>query len=190
MSCLRQAGPRCLGCYVLNGGAQKCVARTKDRLASGVGMCGNSNGLVTACANLNCSARRELRRIRHTDLTRTQYREAGNLLGTIATRMIRELRFHHAILKAEQEPQLFRLKVRFVAPSAHHVHRSERRQLTGHYDDEAERKAVKQDPAHRAEIESLLELTNSIEDLVSMRSMLRSVPLNAFFLGINRRLAV
>jgi len=45
---------------------------------------------------------------------------------------------------------------------------------------------VKQDRAHQAEIESLLELTNSIEDLVSRRSMLRGMPLNRFFLRINR----
>lgn len=141
---------------------------------------------------LNRAARRELRRIRHTDLTRTQYREAGDLLGTIATRMIGELRFHHEILKAEQEPQLFRLlKMRFVTPCVHHVRPSESRQLTGHGDDEAEREALKLEPAHQVEIISLLELTNSIEDLVSRRSMSRGVPPNAFFRGINRfRLAV
>jgi hypothetical protein len=84
-----------------------------------------------------------------------------------------------------------RLMVRFVTPCVHHVHRSESRQRTGHDDDEAEREALKQDPAHQAEIISLLELTNSIEDLVSRRSSLRGVPLNAFFRGINRfRLAV
>jgi len=64
--------------------------------------------------------------------------------------------------------------------------RSESSQLTGHDHDEAEREAPKQDPAHWAEIESLLELTNSIENLVSRRSTLRGVFLNAFFRGINR----
>jgi hypothetical protein len=137
---------------------------------------------------LNCTARRELRRIRYTDLTHTQYREAGDLFGTIATRMISALVFHREVLKAEQERLLFQLEVRFVTPC---VHRSESRQLTGHGDDEAEREALKLEPAHQAEIISLLELTNSIEDLVSRRSMLRGVPLNAFFRGINRfRLAV
>jgi hypothetical protein len=137
---------------------------------------------------LNCSARRELRRIGRTDLTRTQYREAGDLLGTIAKRMIGELRFHHAIVEAEPEQQPLRIVVRFVTPC---VDGSESRQITRHDDDETKREALKQDPAHRAEIESLLELTNSIEDLVSRRSMLRGMPLNEFFLRINRfRLAV
>ena len=134
---------------------------------------------------LNREARRELRRIKYTDLTRTRYREAGDSFGTIATRMIGALRFQHEILKAEQERKPLRLMVRFVTPCVHHVHRSESRQLTGH-DDEAQREALKPDPAHQAELIPLLELTNSIEDLVSRRSMLRGVPLNAFFRGINR----
>jgi len=41
------------------------------------------------------------------------------------------------------------------------VGRSLPAQLTGHDDDEVELEALKQDPAHDAEIESLLELTNS-----------------------------
>jgi hypothetical protein len=97
--------------------------------------------------------------------------------------MIGALRFHHAIEKAEPEQQPLRIVVRFVTPC---VHQSESRQLTAHDDDEAEREALKLDRAHQAEIEALLELTNSIEDLVSRRSMLRGVPLNAFFRGINR----
>src|SRR6266404_5227522 len=129
---------------------------------------------------LNRDARRELRRIRYTGLTRTQYREAGELLGTMATRLISALRFNDEILKAEPEPQTLRLMVRFVTPCVHNVHRSESRQLTGHDDDEAEREALKQNPAHQAEIESLLELTNSIEYLVSRRTLLRGAPLNAF----------
>ena len=137
---------------------------------------------------LNREARHELRRIKYTDLTSTRYREAGELFGTIATRMIGALRFHHEILKAEQEPQLFRLKLHFVTPC---VHRSERRQLTGHGDDEAEREALKLEPAHQAEIMSLLELTNSIEDPVSRRSTLRGAPRNVFFRGLDRfRLAL
>ncbi len=137
---------------------------------------------------LNRAARHELRLIGRMDLTQRQYREAGDLLGTIAKRMIGELRFHHAIVEAEPEQQPLRIVVRFVTPC---VHRSESTQLTGHDDDEAAREAVKQAQAHQAEIESLLELTNSIEDLVSRRSMLRGMPLNAFFLKINRfRLAV
>ena len=137
---------------------------------------------------LNRAARGELRLIGRMDLTQRQYREAGDLLGTIAKRMIGELRFHHAIVEAEPEQQPLRIVVRFVTPC---VDGSESTQLTGHDDDEAEREAVKQDPAHRAEIESLLELTTSIEDLVSRRSMLRGMPLNEFFLRINRfRLAV
>jgi len=78
--------------------------------------------------------------------------------------------------------------VRFVTPC---VHQSESRQLTAHDDDEAEREALKLDRAHQAEIEALLELTNSIEELVSRRSMLRGLPLNEFFRGIHRfRLAL
>ena len=139
---------------------------------------------------LNRNARRELRRIKYTDLTRTQYREAGDSFGTIATRMISALRFHDEILKAKQERKRLHLMVRFITPCVHHAHRSESRQLTGH-DDEAQREALKQDPAHQAELIPLLELTNSIEDLVSRRSMLRGAPLNAFFRAINRlRLAV
>jgi hypothetical protein len=135
---------------------------------------------------LNRAARRELRRIGYTGLTRTQYREAGDLFGTIATRMISALRFRHEILKAEQPQQTHRLNVHFVTPCVHHVHRSESRQRTGHDDGEAQREALKVDPAHQAEIISLLELTNSLEDFVSRRSMLRGVPLNEFFRGINR----
>ena len=70
---------------------------------------------------LNRDALRELRRIRYTDLTRTQCREAGNFFGTIATRMIGALRSYQEILKAEQEPQRFRLNVHFVTPCIHNV---------------------------------------------------------------------
>jgi hypothetical protein len=46
-------------------------------------------------------------------------------------------------------------------------------------------------PAHQAEIASLLELTTSIEERVSRRSILRGASPNEFFRGINRlRLAV
>ena len=91
-------------------------------------------------------------------------------------------------LKAGPEQQPLRVVVRIVTPC---VDGSESRQLTPHDDDETKREALKQDSAHQAEIEFLLELTNSIEDLVSRRSMLRGAPLNAFFLGINRiRLAL
>jgi hypothetical protein len=135
----------------------------------------------------NRTARRQLRRIGYTDMTRMQYRQAGDLFGTIATRMIGALRFHHEVLKAEPERQPLRLVVRFVACA----HRTENRQLTGHDDDEVVREALKHGPAYQAEIESLLELTNSIEDLVSKRSTLRGAPLNEFFRGINcLRLAV
>jgi hypothetical protein len=140
---------------------------------------------------LNRDALRELRRIGHTGLTRTQYREAGDLFRTIAMRMISALRFRHEILKAEQPQQQFRLNVRFVTPCVHHVHRSKSRQLAGHDDDEAQREALTLHPAHQADIASLLELTNSIEERVSRRSMLRGASLNEFFGGINRlRLAV
>ena len=137
---------------------------------------------------LNREARHELRRIKYTDLTSTRYREAGELFGTIATRMIGALRFRHEILKADQEPLRFHVEVHFVEPC---VHRSESRQLTGPGDDEAECEALKLEPAHQAEIMSLLELTNSIEDPVSRRSALRGAPRNVFFRGLNRfRLAL
>jgi hypothetical protein len=142
--------------------------------------------LTHSLRELNRDARRELRRIRYKGLTRKQYREVGELLGTMATRLISALRFNDEILKAEPEPQIHRLMVRFVTPCVHSAHRSESRQLTRHDDDEAEREALKQDPAHQAEIKSLLELTNSIEYLVSRRALLRGVPLNAFFRGISR----
>ena len=136
---------------------------------------------------LNREARHELRRIKYTDLTSTRYREAGELFGTIATRMIGALRFRHEILKADQEPLRFHLEVHFVEPC---VHVSESRPLTGHGDDEA-CEALKLEPAHQAEIMSLLELTNSIEDPVSRRSALRGAPRNVFFRGLDRfRLAL
>jgi hypothetical protein len=135
---------------------------------------------------LNSDARRELRRIAYKDLTPARYREAGQLFGTIASRMICPLRFHHEVLKAKPEPQTHRLMVRFITPCVHSLKRSEGRPLKRHDDNETERQGMKQDPAHQAEIESLLELTNSIEDRASRRAMLRGVPLNAFFRGINR----
>jgi hypothetical protein len=140
---------------------------------------------------LNHDGLRELRRIGHTGLTRTQYREAGGLFGAIATRMISALRFRHEILKAEQPQQQFRLSVRFVTPCVHHVHRPKSKQLAGHDHDEAQREALTLHPAHQADIASLLESTNSIEERVSRRPMLRGASLNEFFGGINRlRLAV
>jgi hypothetical protein len=137
---------------------------------------------------LNREARHELRRIKYTDLTSTRYREAGELFGTIATRMIGALRFRHEILRADQEPLRFHLEVHFVEPC---VHRYQGSQLTGPDDDEVERAALKLEPAHQAEIMSLLELTNSIEGPVSRRSTLRGAPRNVFFRGLDRfRLAL
>jgi hypothetical protein len=135
---------------------------------------------------LNRDALRELRRIGHMGLTRTQCREAGDLFGTIATRIISALRFRDEILKAEQPQQQFRLNVRFVTPCVHHVHRSKSRQLAGQDDDEAQREALTLYPAHQAGVASLLELTTSIEERVSRRSMLPGARLNEFFRGINR----
>jgi hypothetical protein len=138
----------------------------------------------------NCEARRELRRIGSTGRTRTQYCDAGDLLGSIATRMISALRFRHEILKAEQPQEPFCLNVRFVEPCAQHVYRFQSRQ-PGRHDDEAQREALILQPAHQADIASLLVLTNSIEERVSRCSMLRGASLNEFFEGINRlRLAV
>jgi hypothetical protein len=111
-------------------------------------------------------------------------------LGTIATRMISALRFRDEILKAEQPQEPFCLDVHFVEPCAHHVYDSQSRQPARH-DDEAEREALTLHPAHQAEIASLLESTNSIEERVSRRPMLRGSSSNKFFGGINRlRLAV
>jgi len=132
---------------------------------------------------LNREARHELRRIKYTDLPSTRYREAGELFGTIATRMIGALRLRHEILRAEQEPLRFQAKVHFVEPC---VHRYKGSQLTGPGDDEVEREVLKLEPAHQAEIMSLLELTNSIEDPVSRRSTSRGAPRNVFFRGLNR----
>jgi hypothetical protein len=69
---------------------------------------------------LNRDGLRELRRIGRTGRTHAQYREAGDLFGRIATRVIGALRFRHEILKAEQPQQQFRLDVRFVPPCVHH----------------------------------------------------------------------
>jgi hypothetical protein len=134
---------------------------------------------------LNRDALRELRRIKHTGLTRTRYREAGDSFGTTATRMISALRFRDEILKAEQPQEKFCFDVHFVEPCAHLVDRSQSSQPARH-DDEAEREALTLHPAHQAEIASLLELTNSIEERVSRRPMLRAWSLNGFFGGINR----
>jgi hypothetical protein len=146
--------------------------------------------IVRSLRELNRDALRELRRIDYTGLTRTQYREAGDLFGTVATRMISALRFFQETLKAEEPQQQFCLNVGFVTPCVHTLHRPETEQLAGH-DDEAQREALTLLPAHHADIASLLELTNSIEKRVSRRPMLRGVSLNKFFVGINRlRLAV
>jgi hypothetical protein len=134
---------------------------------------------------LNVEARRKLRRIRHTDLTRTKYREAGDFLGTIATQMTGALRSHHEISKAELEPRRFQLNVHFVTPCPH-VRPSKSRDLGAPDNDEAEREVLKQDSAHQVEIESLLHLTNSIDVLVSRRSILRGGLPKEFFRGINR----
>jgi hypothetical protein len=137
---------------------------------------------------LNRAARRELRGIRYTDLSPTQYREAGNFFGTIATRMIGALRSYKEISKAEQEPLDLRLNVHFVTPCVHNTNSME---LTARDADEVEGKVLEQDSAHQVEIESLLQLTDSTEELVSRRSMLRVATPHAIFRGTNRfRLAV
>ena len=106
--------------------------------------------------------------------------------------MISALRFRHEILKAEQPQQQSWLNVRFITACGNRAHRSQSRQLPGRNDDEAQRgEALTLDPAHQADIASLLELTNSMEERVSRRSRLRGASLNKFFRGINRlRLAV
>jgi hypothetical protein len=137
---------------------------------------------------LNRDALRELRRIGHTGVTPTQYREAGGSFGSIATRMISALRFRCGVLKAEPEQLRFQLNVRFVTPC---VHRSKSKELSRRDDDKAEPEALIPHPAHQAEMASLLELTNSIEARVSRRSVSRGASLDRFFRGIARlRLAV
>jgi hypothetical protein len=132
---------------------------------------------------LNRIARGELRRIGQLGVTPRQHREAGESLGTIATRMTSVLQFRQGILTAGRQQQPLRIVVR-VGMLCHHC--SERGQLPVRDDDETTREALKQDPAHQSEITSLLELTSRIEELVSTRSTLRGAPLNAFFRQVSR----
>jgi hypothetical protein len=146
-------------------------------------------GISHDLRKFNRIARGQLRRIGHLNLTPRQYCEAGEFLGIVATRMTSALRFRKAILRAGRQQQPLRIVMHFDTLCDHC---SESGQVTGHDDDdETTREALKQDPAHLSEVDSLLELTSRIEELVSTRSALRGPPLGAFFRRVSRfRLAV
>ena len=136
----------------------------------------------------NRIARAHLRRIKHLDLNPRQYYEAGESLEMVTTRMTSSLRFRQEIVRVgqQQQPLLIVMHFCMLCDCC-----SERRRLTERDEDETGREALKPDPAHLAEIDSLLVLTSQIEELVSTRSTLRRASLNTFLRQISCfRLAV
>jgi len=131
---------------------------------------------------LNRIAREELRRIGHIGITPRQYREAGESLGMLATRMNSALRFRQEIPRAGRQQQPDRVVIHFSTL----CDCPESRRLREHKEDKNACEALKPDLAHLAEIDALLALTSRIEELVSYRSTLRGSQLNAFFRQISR----
>lgn len=137
---------------------------------------------------LNRSAKDQLRWLGRPSQTTGQCREASESLGNIATQMTSALRFRQQILRIGRQQQPDLLVVRYILSCDHLPSNPTPTELD---DSGTPRKAMKPDPAHQTELQSLLELTSRIEDLVSTRSTLRGATLNAFFRRISRlRLAV
>jgi hypothetical protein len=133
---------------------------------------------------LNRAALGALRRIRSTALTNAEYRDAGDSFVRMANQMMSALRVRRELIAAGRErlPESFELLFGGICDAC-----SKNKLRTKPDDHEADsRKALEQDPAHQAEIESLLELVLRIEARVSVRCESGHAPPRAFFSGIGR----
>jgi hypothetical protein len=133
---------------------------------------------------LNRDALRALRRIGFTDLTNRKYSEAGQSLRIVATQIISALQFREEILIAgrEQQPQTIEVRIGRRCATCF-----KNRRLREPADEESDSsKALKQDPGHQTEIDSLLELAYQTEGRVSERCKSGGAIPHAFIGGISR----
>ena len=131
---------------------------------------------------LNRAANRELRRIVGTDLIHTQRSKAGDILRIIAIQMISALRVRQGILIAGRRHQPTLIVLGFGLRCA----RCSKNKHARPDDDElATCEALKLDPAHEKEIDSLLELARRTEEWVSARCESRGMRSIRLFRGIS-----
>jgi hypothetical protein len=133
---------------------------------------------------LNRVALGALRRIRSTALTNTEYRDAGDSLVRMANQMMSALRVRRELIAAGREQLLQRIEVTFGG-TCDACWENELRTKTDDHEADS-REALKQDPAHQSETESLLELALRTEERVSVRCESGHAPPKALFSGIGR----
>jgi hypothetical protein len=137
---------------------------------------------------LNRTAAGQLLRIEKCYLTSKQFGEAGEILETVAIRMTSTLRFRRERIAAARQRHID-LVVTRISSICDDCDAKREPAVQDH--EETWREALQLELAHETEIPSLLELTIRIEELMSTRSALRGVHLNAFFRRISRfKLAV
>jgi hypothetical protein len=133
---------------------------------------------------LNRVALGALRRIRSTALTNRQYRDAGDSFSRMADQMMSALRVRRELIAAGRERLPDRIELIFGGMCDACWENKLRTKRDDH--EPNSREALKQDPAHLAELEFLLELALRVQARVSVRCEPGHAPPRAFFSGIRR----
>jgi hypothetical protein len=128
---------------------------------------------------LNSQVFRELQRIRRMALTRSQYRDAGQFFQMMAIRMISAMRVREAIVVAAREQVVNRCEV-IIGPYC------ECSAIAPDDNESVSNEALKIDPAHHEEVDSLLELMLRANDREPGHCGSRRVPPECFFVGLDR----
>jgi len=128
---------------------------------------------------LNRHARRELQGI-GADLTDKQYRDAGLLLGKLATRMISVLRFREDVLNFGRQQQPTDVKVVFSVVCNDCSMPARNREDAPNSDQPPEA-----DPAHFPELDSLVEIAHNVGERVWLCFEPRTPP-DPFLVGLKR----
>jgi len=119
---------------------------------------------------LNRDSLCELQRLQHPGLTDTKYRAAGNSFEILAPQIMFLLRFREAILHSARETRVD-LIVITVAVICNDCRLERRHDATNDAPFDHSREVLKQDPAHQADVDTLLVLAQETGERLSSRSM-------------------
>jgi hypothetical protein len=121
---------------------------------------------------LNRDSLRALQRLKHPGLTNTKYREAGNSFEILALRVISALRFREAVLSSARDQRIdVIVHVEVICTDCRHQTLLSAPTASDQTPPDNACEALKQDPVHQAEVNTLLELAHLTNKRMSARSM-------------------
>jgi len=119
---------------------------------------------------LNRDSLCELHRLQHPGLTNTKYRAAGNSFEILAPQVMFLLRFREAILHSAREKRGDLIVLTFVV-ICNDCRLDKRPSATDDEPMDHSREVLEQDPAHQADVDTLLVLAQETGERLSSRSM-------------------